>query len=54
MRSYDINITDENDHVVAFFSKLDEAQMVSILTTIVPTRGNFISVHILLEFDRNV
>jgi hypothetical protein len=52
MRSYCIDITDANDNVVAFWSKLDEAALVSLLTSIVPMRGYFISVKINLEFDR--
>lgn len=49
MRKYDIEITNANDCVVAFWSKLDECDLVTILTTIVPLSGYFISVRIHLE-----
>ena len=52
MRSYSIDITNANDDIVAFWSKLDETQLVAILTTIVPMKHYFISVHVHLEFDK--
>jgi hypothetical protein len=51
-RTYDIEITDVNDNIVAFWDKLDEATMTTILRTIVPTRGHYLHVRIYLPGER--
>jgi hypothetical protein len=49
MRRYDIHLTNANDDVIAFWSKLDEVNFVTVITTMVPLSGYHVSVYITLE-----
>jgi len=48
MRSYNIDIVDVNDNIVAFWMNLTEEQLMLILTTVVPMREHFLNVRVVL------